>query len=104
MGLASPPEASFMPNSRPQVCKLLPSGFSRQARPPVTFLMSKRVPWRGSRCHIGMLMNRPAAVSGRPFLPGLMNTPEMRSYYVLYVLKLILYNTAWYYHIYSFYF
>ena len=31
-------------------------------------------------------------------------TPEMRSYYVLYVLKLILYNTAWYYHIYSFYF
>ena len=70
MGRASPPEASFMPNSRPQVCKLLPSGFSRQARPPVTFLMSKRVPWRGSRRHMGMLMSGQRAGKARPFVPN----------------------------------
>ena len=48
-----------------------------------------RVPTRVKALPAGLILN---------------NTPEMRSYYVLYVLKLILYNTAWYYHIYSFYF
>ena len=92
MGLASPPEASFMPNSRPQVCKLLPSGFSRQARPPVTFLMSKRVPWRGSRRHIGMLMNRPTAGKARPFVP---NAACTRGFYYYTSLPLPFMRRAW---------